>query len=77
MWGCCDLQHPPVSSPKDLCAFSDNVEIGQYAAAIREELLAFCRQDQAPPHVVKQSDTQLLLKITDLSRKCRLSDAFS
>jgi hypothetical protein len=55
--------------------FADGVEIGQYAAAIREELLAFCGQDEAPPHVVEQPQAQLLLKITELSRKRRLSNA--
>jgi hypothetical protein len=44
-----DLQRPPVSSPKDLCAFSDDVEIGQYAAAIREELLAFAVRTRPLP----------------------------
>jgi hypothetical protein len=37
-----DLQHSTVSAAKNLCAFADGVEIGQYSAAIREELLAFC-----------------------------------
>jgi hypothetical protein len=40
---CGDFHDPSVSTPKDLCAFPDGLEIGQYAAAIREELLAFCR----------------------------------
>jgi hypothetical protein len=72
---CGDLQYSPVAAPKDLSAFSDDVEIGQHAAAIREELLAFCGQDETPSYVVKQPETQLLLKIDDLSRKCRLSNA--
>jgi len=37
-----DFQHSPVSAPKDLRVFADSVEIGHYAAAIREKLLAFC-----------------------------------
>jgi len=53
----------------------DGVEIGQHAAAIREKLLAFYSQDEAPPDAVEQSQAQLLLKISDLSRKCRLSNA--
>jgi len=36
-----DLQHSPVPAPEDLCTFSDDIKIRQYAAAIREELLAF------------------------------------
>jgi hypothetical protein len=51
------------------------VEIGQYAAAIREKLLAFSGQHDAPPHVVEQPQAQFLLKIADLSRQRRLSDA--
>jgi hypothetical protein len=70
-----DLEHPPFSAPKDLCVFADGVEIGQYAAAIREELLAHCGQNEATPYAVKQPEAQLLLKMTDLSRKCGLSDA--
>jgi len=35
-----DRQHPPVSASKDLRAFADGIEVGQYTAAIREELLA-------------------------------------
>ena len=72
---CGDLQHSPVAAPKDLCAFFDDIEIGQDAAAIREKLFAFCGQDETSPYVIKQPETQLLLKITDLSRKCGLSDA--
>jgi hypothetical protein len=37
-----DLQHSSVSTAKNLCAFADGVEIGQYPAANCEELLAFC-----------------------------------
>jgi hypothetical protein len=69
-----DPQHSPVSAPKDLRALADGVEISQYAAAIREELLAFSGQDEAPPHVVEQPQAQLLLKIADLSRKRGLSN---
>jgi hypothetical protein len=39
---CGYFQHSPVSAPKDLRVFADSVEIGHYAAAIREKLLAFC-----------------------------------
>ena len=39
---CGDFQHSLVSAPKDLRVFADSVEIGHYAAAIREKLLAFC-----------------------------------
>jgi len=63
-----DLQHSSVATPKDLCTFSDDVEIGQYAAAIRKKLLAFCGQDEPPTDVVKQPEPQLLLKICYLSR---------
>jgi hypothetical protein len=35
-----DPQHAPVSAPEDVCTFAHGVEVGQYAAAIREELLA-------------------------------------
>jgi hypothetical protein len=54
-----DLQYSPVAAPKDLRAFSDDVEIGQYAAAIGEELLALCGQDEASPYMIKQPETQL------------------
>jgi hypothetical protein len=40
---CGDFHDAGVSAPKDLCAFPHGLKIGQYAAAIREELLAFCR----------------------------------
>jgi hypothetical protein len=36
-----NLHDPTVSAPKDLSVFSDGFAVGQYAAAIREELLAF------------------------------------
>src|ERR1043166_7433176 len=70
-----DFHHPPISAPKHLCAFAHGVQIGHYAAAIRQKLLAFCGQDEAPPDVVKQPEAQLLLKVGDLSGECRLSDA--
>src|SRR5690349_3155957 len=69
-----DLQHTPVSPPKDRRAFADRIEIGQYAATIREELLALCGQDQTSTDVVEQRQAQLLLKIADLSGKRRLSN---
>jgi len=50
---CGDFQHSPVPAPEDFCPFSDDIEIRQYAAAIHEELLAFCGQDEAPAYVVK------------------------
>jgi hypothetical protein len=62
-----DLEHPSVSAPQDLCVFAHGVEIGQYAAAIREELLAFRGQDETPPHMVEEPQAQLLLKIAELS----------
>jgi hypothetical protein len=37
-----DFQRSPVSAPKNLRVFSDSVEIGHYAAAIRKKLLALC-----------------------------------
>jgi hypothetical protein len=37
-----DCQRSPVSAPKNLRVFSDSVEIGHYAAAIRKKLLALC-----------------------------------
>jgi hypothetical protein len=46
--------------------------MGQYAATVREELLAFCCQDQAAPNAVKQSEAQFLLKIAELPRQGRL-----
>ncbi|MGY4284253.1 hypothetical protein ACVWXO_003473 [Bradyrhizobium sp. LM2.7] len=39
---CGDFQHSLVAAPKDLRVFADSVEIGHYAAAICEKLLAFC-----------------------------------
>jgi hypothetical protein len=38
-----DLHHASVPAPKDVCAFAHGVEVGQYAAAIPEELLALSR----------------------------------
>jgi len=70
-----DLEHSPVAIPQDLCAFADGIEIGQYATAIREELLAFCGQNEATPHVIEEPQAQFLLKIADLSRQRRLSNA--
>jgi hypothetical protein len=59
-----DLKHSPVPAPEDLCTFSDDIKIRQYAAAVGEELLAFCGQDESPTHVVKEPETKLLLKIS-------------
>jgi hypothetical protein len=42
--------------------------MGQYAPTIREELLAFCGQDEAAPNAVKQPQAQFLLKIAELPR---------
>ena len=54
--------------------FAHGVEVSQHAAAIREELLAVSGQDEHPSYAIKQPEPQLLLKIGDLSRKCRLSN---
>jgi hypothetical protein len=70
-----DLEHSSVAAPKDLGALSDNLAIGQYPAAIRQQLLALCGQDEASPDPVKQLESQLLLEIADLSRERGLSNA--
>src|SRR5262249_20082414 len=70
-----DFHHPPVSAPKHLRAFAHGVEIGHHAATIREKLLAFCGQHEPAPDPVEQPEPQLLLKVSDLSRQCRLPNA--
>jgi hypothetical protein len=70
-----NLQHPPVSAPEYFYPLAENVDMGQYAATIPEELLAFCGQDEAASNAVKQPKPQLLLKVHDLPRKSRLRNA--
>jgi hypothetical protein len=69
-----DFHHPSISAPKYVCAFAHGVEIGHHAATIRKKLLAFCSQGETASDPVKQPEPQLLLKITELSRKRRLPD---
>jgi len=63
---------PPVSPPKYFFPLAERVNMGQCTATIREELLAFCGQNEATPNAVEEPKPQLFLEVDDLPRKSRL-----
>jgi hypothetical protein len=75
LWRGRDLEHASITSAERLRSFADRGGMAQQTAAVREELIAFAGKEKTAANALEELDSQLVLKVPELSRYRRLGNA--